>query len=54
MSDINYERHKKGKYLDPSPYPAVKVLRTNLNYAEILKVKGACKAPLFYIPNILS
>ena len=36
MSEVNYERHKKGKYVDPSPYPAVKVLSTNLNYAEIL------------------
>ena len=36
MSEVNYERHKKGKYFDPSPYPTVKVLSTNLNYSEIL------------------
>ena len=36
MSETNYERHKRGKYSDPSPYPEVKVLSPNLNYAEIL------------------
>ncbi|WP_088186062.1 manganese catalase family protein [Desulfosporosinus sp. FKA] len=36
MSETNYERHKRGEYSDPSPYPEVKVLRPNLRYAEIL------------------
>ena len=36
MSETNYERHKRGKYSDPSPYPEVKVLSPNLYYAEIL------------------
>lgn len=36
MSETNYARHSRGKYSDPSPYPEVKVLNRNLNYAEIL------------------
>ena len=36
MSETNYERPKRGIYADPSPYPNVKVLNLNLNYAEIL------------------
>ncbi len=36
MSKTNFEKHKRGKYSDPSPYPEVKILNPNLNYAEIL------------------
>lgn len=33
---MSHERHLRSKYSDPSPYPEVKVLSPNLNYAEIL------------------
>ena len=36
MNDIDYERHKREKYSDPSPYPKVKVERQNMFYAELL------------------
>jgi len=36
MTEINCKSHKRGQYSDPSPYPEVKVLSPNLNYAEIL------------------
>lgn len=36
MNGDNYEKHKKEKYADPSPYPEIKVLGPNLCYACIL------------------
>jgi bacterioferritin len=36
MGEIDYERHKREKYADPSPYPEIKVLGLNLCYACLL------------------
>lgn len=36
MDEIDYEKHKKVKYADPSPYPEIKVLGPNFCYACIL------------------
>lgn len=36
MSEIDYEGHKREKYSDPSPYPEIKVLNQNPQYAELL------------------
>ncbi|KUO62568.1 MAG: bacterioferritin [Gracilibacter sp. BRH_c7a] len=36
MGEINYERHKRREYSDPSPYPQIKVLSPNIHYANLL------------------
>lgn len=36
MSPIDYTRHKREKYADPSPYPKIRVHAPNDHYAEIL------------------
>lgn len=36
MSEINYEKHMRAQYSDPSPYPEVKVISPNLHHAELL------------------
>lgn len=36
MSEPDYESHKREKYADPSPYPEIKVVNKNPQYAELL------------------
>lgn len=36
MSEIDYSKHKREKYSDPSPYPEVKVTRPNPYYSCLL------------------
>jgi len=36
MSDVNFGRHRRKGFSDPSPYPEVKVMCANILYAELL------------------
>ncbi len=36
MSGIDFDRHKRPGYADPSPYPEVKIAAPNMYYAELL------------------